>query len=267
MGLRDGESIAVALIDMLDVLEKGLECNYNAVVYGYSKLETKMSLTNHAGKMIFKKSMYMKQFVMNVLKSYVERGEFNASHIAEDTIQEIADACNIAPFCKTIKSSRVVLRWFREFRDNGRQFLVHSIMNELSSKQKLPPFLELHHELKDAIIEYGIANLDTCSISMMTRFINKCIYIIVEKEKEFYNLENVDDSSDGPDAVDHDEDKAQSENLIVDDGLVVRGYNLVEEFSKVMMGLSNKEPTKVPKKVTKKMTEKNGRPSLIKKIG
>ena len=210
MGLRDGESIAVALIDMLDVLEKGLECNYNAVVFGYSKLETKMSLTDHAGKMIFKKSMYVKQFVMNVLKSYVERGEFNASHIVEDTIDEIADACNIAQFCKPIKSTEVVLRWFREFRDNGRQFLVHSIMNELSSKQKLPPFLELHHELKDSIIEYGLANLDTCSITMMARFINKYIYIIVEKEEELYDLSKVDVSSDGSDVVDHNKEKRVS---------------------------------------------------------
>ena len=45
MGLRDGENIPGALIDMLGVSEKGLECNYNAVVFGYSKLETKMSLT------------------------------------------------------------------------------------------------------------------------------------------------------------------------------------------------------------------------------
>ena len=179
MGLRDGESIPVALIDMLDVLEKGLECNYNAVVFGYSKLETKMSLTDHAGKMIFKKSMYVKQFITNAFKSYTKKGEFNALHIAEDTMDEIAEAFKIARFSKPIKSTKVVLRWFREFRDDGRQFLVHSIMNELSSKQKLPPFLELHHELKDTIIEYGLANLDTFSINMMTRFINKCIYIIV----------------------------------------------------------------------------------------
>ena len=83
----------------------------------------------------------------------------------------------------------------------------------------------------------------------------------MRRKKELYNLTNVDDSSDGSDAVDHDEDKAQSENLIVDDGLVVRGYNLVEEFSKVMMGL---EPTKDPKTVKKRSPEENGRPSMKK---
>ena len=62
----------------------------------------------------------------------------------------------------------------------------------------------------------------------MTRFINKCIYIIVEKEKEFYDLSKVDVSSDGSDAVDHDKEKSPSGQLIADEGLVVRGYNLVE---------------------------------------
>ena len=103
-------------------------------------------------------------------------------------------------------------------------------MNKLSSKQKLLLFLELHHELKDDIIEYDLANLDTCSIAMMTRIMNKCIYIIIEKEKELYDLSKADISSDRSDAVDHDNKKSPTERLTADAGLVVRGYNLVENF-------------------------------------
>ena len=89
------------LIDMLDVLEKGLEFNYNAVVFDYSKLETIMSLIDHAGNMIFKKSMYAKNYI-NLLKSYMKRGEFHASTIAEDTKDDIMEACKIELFFKPI---------------------------------------------------------------------------------------------------------------------------------------------------------------------
>ena len=82
------------------------------------------------------------------------------------------------------------------------------------------------------------------------------MYTIVEKEKELYDLSKVDVSSAGSDVVDHEERKSPNEKLIADDGLVLGGYKLVEEFSKVMMGLNNREPTKVPKKVKKQKAEK-----------
>ena len=98
---------------------------------------------------------------------------------------DIQDACKIAQFIKPVTSFQVVLRWFREFPDNGRMFVVHSVLNEIESEEKLPPFLELHPELKDAIVEYSLENLETCSVAMMNKFINKCMYIIVEKKKTF----------------------------------------------------------------------------------
>ena len=113
----------------------------------------------------------------------MERKKIDALHIVEYTIEEIIEAYKIGKVSSPFRSSQVVLLWFWEFRDNGRQFLVHLIMNELSSKQKLNLFLELHHKLKDAIIEYGLENFDNFSITMMKKFINKYIFIIVQKEK------------------------------------------------------------------------------------
>ena len=93
-----------------------------------------MSLTEHAGKMIFKKNMHVKQFILNLLKSYMERNKCDASHVVEDTMDYIMEAYKIAQCLKSIEITQVVLCWFPEFCDNGHQFLVHSIMNELSLK-------------------------------------------------------------------------------------------------------------------------------------
>ena len=150
---------------------------------------------------------------------------------------DIQDACNIAQFIKPVTSFRVLLSWFREFHDNGRMFVFHSILNDIESEEKLPQFLELHPELKDAIVEYSLENLETCSVTMMNKFINKCIYIIVEKEKDFYDLSQADIPPKEDDNGAPKEENPPDDILCLEDGFVIQGYNLRDELFKLMMGV------------------------------
>ena len=54
-------------------------------------MKTERDATQDAFQTQLNKSMYVKQFILNVLKSYTERNKFYASHVVEDTMDDIMD--------------------------------------------------------------------------------------------------------------------------------------------------------------------------------
>ena len=81
-----------------------------------------------------------------------------------------------------IRSGEVVQRWFSDFKQNGRKFIVPSLSMEMVECMDIPPLLQTYPDLKDAIIDFSNRNIGDISVNIMHEYINRCINILVEHE-------------------------------------------------------------------------------------
>ena len=112
----------------------------------------------------------------------------------------------------------------------------------------MPPFLQLHPELQEAIMHFGEMNIDTIDISIMNNFINRCIKIIVDRNADFYDLSNDDEKVQTRDPEESDGDV---EEVDLDDGFEITSYDLREEFVMVMKNMNTELGSGVGKVVGK----------------
>ena len=106
---------------------------------------------------------------MPVIKNWDECCK-KAVSIAEDT-----------PGMRTIKSSRTIRNWYKEFRDEGRKFSAKPYLTE--SKLNLPHFLSEHPEVCLKVQQYARENLGEMSIELMWEYFHDTVLPKLVKEK------------------------------------------------------------------------------------
>eukprot|EP00978_Attheya_sp_CCMP212_P024028 scaffold74802_cov56-Attheya_sp.AAC.1 len=114
------------------------------------------------------------------------------------------------------KCERIIRNWFVDFRQNGRRLVVPSISMANNMKDvKLPPFLQVYPDLKNAIVEFADANIGDITVDVMHSYMNKCIGIVVENEALFrtpIDLTGGEESSTSCSNDDHENEKDKEDD-------------------------------------------------------
>ena len=116
---------------------------------------------------VTQKCTYLKLCLEEALDQFPNECDIKWDNCCQNAINKIRVCPQPLPH---ISNSRILQKWFVNFRDNGNKLIVPSMMNETS--KQLPPFLERYPDLKDAIIEFAYNNIGVLFVDLLHEYLN-----------------------------------------------------------------------------------------------
>lgn len=163
-------NVAVEISNILDVLNEGLCNEFNDLVHLYIN-ETVTPLSSYAISRLNQKCTYLSlalEIVMNSYQDSMGVSWLKCCNTAIKTLQHVPMGIG------QVTSGEVVRRWFTDFKNNDRKFIVPSVSMKSLKSMEIPPLLQIYPDLKDAITDFCNRNIGDITVTIMAEYINKC---------------------------------------------------------------------------------------------